>query len=95
MDDEAFREKMGEAIHTYLPNTPCDTFDNIRDFISHLHYISIETSVDSDYAKLKQKLSELDAESNTNGNVSVLPCYTAQHVRNNYSKPGSTRFKQK
>lgn len=68
MNDQTFREKMGEAIHAHLPDTPCDTISNIRDFIQHLHYISIETSQDSDYAKLKLKLEELDAESHTNGN---------------------------
>jgi glucose-6-phosphate 1-dehydrogenase len=69
LDDESFKSKMGDAIHTYLPDTPCDSFDNIRDFISHLYYLSIETSVNSDYEKLKTKLEELDIQNNTGGNI--------------------------
>jgi glucose-6-phosphate 1-dehydrogenase len=63
MGDSEFRSKMKEGIQRYMVNTPCGVADSRQDeFVSKLHYISINTSDNKDYIKLKQKLTELDKQ---------------------------------
>jgi glucose-6-phosphate 1-dehydrogenase len=61
LNDEAFQTKMKEGIQQYLANTPCGTPNDRQDeFIEKLHYISIDTADNNEYAKLKQRLTELN-----------------------------------
>jgi glucose-6-phosphate 1-dehydrogenase len=69
MDDDSFREKMKEGIQHFLANTPCGAQDDHqREFLGMLHYISINTSDKNDYAKLKQRITELNNNYQTNEN---------------------------
>jgi glucose-6-phosphate 1-dehydrogenase len=68
MNDDQFRDKMADAIRKFLKNTPCGADDHISVFVKKLHYISIDTFADSDYNKLKQRLTELDEQYQTKGN---------------------------
>lgn len=65
--DEAFREKMIEGIKQF---SKTDTSDDalIANFAKMLFYISVQTKEVDDYAKVKNKLSELDSECGTQGN---------------------------
>jgi glucose-6-phosphate 1-dehydrogenase len=85
MTDEVFRKRMME----FLPE------DKTReDFISHLHYESIQTSEKEDYAKLKDKIDALKKELNAPANIlfylstppnmySIIPNYLASVGLNN------------
>ncbi|MDP4207911.1 MAG: glucose-6-phosphate dehydrogenase [Bacteroidota bacterium] len=69
MDDKAFQEKMLNGIREFLSQTPCAIAnDSQEEFLSKLHYISINTSDSNDYARLKQRLSALDSQYNTSEN---------------------------
>ncbi|MEL7532283.1 MAG: glucose-6-phosphate dehydrogenase [Bacteroidota bacterium] len=65
--DEAFREKMIEGIKHF---SKTDTSDDARieEFSKMLYYISVQTKEVEDYAKVKNKLSELDSQCGTQGN---------------------------
>jgi glucose-6-phosphate 1-dehydrogenase len=68
MNDDQFRLKMQESVQKYLKNTPCNFAEHQKKFFGRLHYLSINTSDNADYAKLKLKLNELDALYDTGGN---------------------------
>lgn len=85
MSDETFRDKMKE----FLPaDKPMD------DFLSHLHYESIQTTDPNDYHKLKQRIDKLRKKFGAPGNLifylstppsmySVIPEYLASVGLNN------------
>ncbi len=90
--DDAFREKMIEGIKNF---SKTDTSDDsrIEEFSKMLYYISVQTKEVDDYAKVKQKLSELDGECGTQGNYifylstppslyEVIPANLAAHGLN-------------
>jgi len=69
MDDNGFRVKMKEGIQHFLANTPCGIPDNHQEaFLKNLYYISINTSDNNDYIKLKQRITELDIMFQMGGN---------------------------
>lgn len=69
MDDNAFRAKMKEGIQQFMAKTPCAITDaRQEEFMSKLHYISINTSVKDEYRKLTQKLEELNNTYQTSSN---------------------------
>jgi glucose-6-phosphate 1-dehydrogenase len=69
MDDNTFRKKMKEGILLFMESTPCAIADaRQEEFMSRLHYVAINTDVNLDYAKLKQRLTELNDIYQTGGN---------------------------
>jgi len=69
MDDNGFRVKMKEGIGHFLANMPCGVQDNRQEeFLQKLHYISINTSEKNDYNLLKQRITELNNNYQTNEN---------------------------
>jgi glucose-6-phosphate 1-dehydrogenase len=68
MSDDGFRDKMKEGITKYLNKTPCGAPDHQEEFVKNLHYVTINTSDNADYAKLKQRLSELNNQYKTGEN---------------------------
>lgn len=65
--DDEFRNKMEKGIKEFaLAKGATDA--EIESFSKMLHYLSIETYKESDYAKLKDKLEALDKENKTAGN---------------------------
>ncbi|MDA3879600.1 MAG: glucose-6-phosphate dehydrogenase [Prolixibacteraceae bacterium] len=60
MNDEEFREKMRE----FLPND-----DTTSDFISHLHYQSLQTTEEDEYEKLKTRIDDLRKQLDAPGNI--------------------------
>lgn len=69
MDDTTFRGRMKDGIQRFLSDTPCGVAsDRQNEFISKLHYISINTSDNNDYSKLKQRIAELNLNYGTNEN---------------------------
>jgi len=65
--DDSFREKMKDGIKqfAYFKDAKDEELD---DFGSKLFYSSINTDQADDYSKLKERLEELDQQSNTKGN---------------------------
>ena len=85
MTDDEFRNKMIE----FLPNSK-----NNGDFLSHLHYETIQTSEKSDYQKLKNRIDDLKNKLNAKPNIlfylstppnlySIIPQYLAEVGLNN------------
>lgn len=67
LSDDKFRLKMREGILKFaLAKNTKDT--DIASFCEKLHYLSIETDKEEDYAKLKDRLESLDKEKNIAGN---------------------------
>lgn len=60
MTDGQFRENMTE----FLPNN-----ETSKDFINHLYYESIQTSNESDYPKLKERIDTIRRELGAPGNI--------------------------
>ena len=73
MDDDGFRDKMVEALDAKYP----DAKKAVRDFVTCLHYLPLETAKPEDYPRLKQRLEELDRAFQVNGNyiyyLSIAP----------------------
>lgn len=67
MSDQVFREKMKKGIQDFAlaKNTSEQDLDT---FLQKLYYLPIETDKEEDYAKVKNRLEELDKENNTNEN---------------------------
>lgn len=55
-DDESFRSQMAEAIKEKISDV---SMERVKDFLSILSYISIETSKASEYKKVRDKIPEL------------------------------------
>jgi glucose-6-phosphate 1-dehydrogenase len=68
MSDDAFREKMREAVQKFSEDTQFDE-DVWRGFAEGLFYIAGDIGDDSLYNKLAGKLGEIDAARHTGGNV--------------------------
>lgn len=65
--DEEFRQKMKDGIKQFaLAKKATDS--EIETFTKMLHYLSIETDNEADYAKLRERLETIDKEQNTAGN---------------------------
>ncbi|NDV79840.1 glucose-6-phosphate dehydrogenase [Dysgonomonas sp. 511] len=65
--DDSFREKMKEGIRQFA--TAKDALDGeLNEFCQKLHYLSINTEKEGDYAKVKERLDKLDKEADTGGN---------------------------
>lgn len=63
MEDDTFRDKMREGIQHFLADTPCGIADDRQqEFLQKLHYVSINTSDNNDYSKLKQRIEELNGK---------------------------------
>jgi glucose-6-phosphate 1-dehydrogenase len=68
LDDDAFRDKMLEALKEFLEDTPFD--ENLwADFCRHLFYCTGDVHDPDVYAAIAKRVSELDAERGTEGNV--------------------------
>lgn len=65
--DTQFRKKMEEGIRTFAHYKDADK-KKIDQFLSHLFYLSIDTSKGEEYALVKKKLSELDKKLNLGQN---------------------------
>lgn len=92
LTDQAFRDKMSDGIKKFSSFQDVSQSE-IDNFCKALNYLSIHTDDVNDYAKLKDKLSELDANLGTDGNYlfylstppnmySIIPKYLAQHGLN-------------
>lgn len=98
--DETFREKMMEGIQNFSSEKNSDEA-GIKSFLTKVHYLPIDTTKDSDYQKLKEKLNSLDKDENTDGNYifylstppqmySVIPQFLADNGLN-VEKEGNFR----
>jgi len=67
LSDETFRQKMKQGILDFSRKQSIDE-TSVSNFISKLHYISIDTANADDYVKLKARLFDLDIAFETNGN---------------------------
>lgn len=67
MSDNEFRDKMKASIQKFA-NLNQKSADRIEAFLCNLHYLSIDTSNKEDYAKLKEKLLQLDKIINSKAN---------------------------
>ncbi|MBI9071511.1 MAG: glucose-6-phosphate dehydrogenase [Melioribacteraceae bacterium] len=66
ISDEEFRTKMTDSIKEFA-NGDAD-YEDIKRFSESLHYLAIDTSDENDYAKVKEKLLQLDIERGVSGN---------------------------
>lgn len=66
--DESFREKMISGIKEFAKKDSSDP-EELNTFLQLLYYTDIDTKSVESYAKLKDRLDELDAQCNTGGNV--------------------------
>lgn len=64
LSDESFREKMKKSLQKQKVGAPESQIDN---FLLMLYYTSLETSVISEYAKMKVKLDDLNSTLKTGG----------------------------
>lgn len=96
LNDETFREKMMEGIRLFSSFKKPDE-KPLNEFIRLLHYISIDTENEEDYAKLKNYLQKLDKEYDTESNYifylstppsmyGVIPAYLSKQGLNKASK---------
>ena len=67
LNDESFRDKMLKGIENFSRKESLNS-ESVTQFISKLHYLSIDTAYADHYVKLKARLIDLDDEYNTNGN---------------------------
>jgi glucose-6-phosphate 1-dehydrogenase len=65
--DEDFRKKMKDSIKLYADEKNPDD-KQIEKFSEYISYISLDNTVESEYDRLKTKLSEIDTECDTCGN---------------------------
>lgn len=68
MTDESFREKMKSAVQKFLEKKENINDAVLESFLPSLHYLPINTSNQDDYGQLKDKLTSLDTQFQTNGN---------------------------
>ncbi len=68
MTDDSFREKMNSSIHKFIVANEKIDEKVVEEFLPTLHYLSIDTSNQEDYGKVRDKLLKLDKEYQTNGN---------------------------
>lgn len=66
--DEAYREKVKDGIIEFAKR-PTDDEAKLTAFLHLLYYQPIQTKDTADYAKLKTRLAELDAQCHTEGNA--------------------------
>jgi glucose-6-phosphate 1-dehydrogenase len=68
MSDDAFRDKMEQALHEHLEDTP---FDEMlwADFCQHLFYVPGDITKADTFQRLERKLTEVESEKRTEGNV--------------------------
>src|ERR1019366_1589312 len=67
LTEEAFREQMHEGVSKFSRRKPVD--ETVwKDFASRLHYVSGAFGEAANFAKLREKLEELDAKNGTRGN---------------------------
>ncbi|MDG6895383.1 glucose-6-phosphate dehydrogenase [Volucribacter amazonae] len=64
--DQAYRDKVKQALIEYekIDETPL-----LEGFLQHIYYVPVNTSEVSEYAKVKQRLAELETQHHTQGNV--------------------------
>jgi glucose-6-phosphate 1-dehydrogenase len=67
LSDDAFREKMRQGIKDFALKESKNT-DKLDEFLRYLYYLAIDTSLESDYVKVKEKLEALDESNQTEGN---------------------------
>jgi len=67
LTEEAFREQMHEGISKFSRRKPVDEAV-WKDFASRLHYVSGSFGEAANFAKLREKLEELDRKNGTRGN---------------------------
>lgn len=65
--DDSFREKMLQEVPTFCQKKPVD-IKQVRNFVDHLFYQSLNTQEPSDYAVLRDKLSAIDNKFKIGGN---------------------------
>lgn len=66
--DQEFRDKMKSALQIFSPEHASKTAER-EEFIKSIYYTSINTSDDRDYKLVKARLTELEQNHKTNGNV--------------------------
>ena len=64
--DGSFREHMREALGTFAGDAASP--EKVEPFLEYLYYIAIDTGDPADYARLKNKLDEMDNLRDTGGN---------------------------
>ncbi|TCJ98793.1 glucose-6-phosphate 1-dehydrogenase [Volucribacter psittacicida] len=64
--DQAYRDKVKQALIEYekIDETPL-----LEGFLQHIYYVPVNTSEVSEYAKVKERLAELETQHHTQGNV--------------------------
>lgn len=68
MNDEEFRNKVVFENKELTKKVPDSDKEGLKAFADKIHYISIDTQSEPDYAKLKSRLEEVDQKYNTEGN---------------------------
>jgi glucose-6-phosphate 1-dehydrogenase len=68
MSDDDFREKMEQALHEFLEDTPFD--ERLwSDFSRHLFYFAGDLQDSGTFSRLAQRLEEIERDRHTKGNV--------------------------
>lgn len=67
MNDESFREKMRKSIGQFAATKTIHPND-IEAFCQKIHYLSIDTEKEEEYARLKTYLEKINRENHTDGN---------------------------
>ncbi|HYP12370.1 MAG TPA: glucose-6-phosphate dehydrogenase [Bryobacteraceae bacterium] len=68
LSDEQFRDKMRDALHEFLDDTPFD--ENLwQDFCQALFYFSGDLNNDQTFEKLVKRLDEIEGKRHTEGNA--------------------------
>ena len=65
--DSSLRDMLAEDIRTHLPEHSID-LKELDDFLSHLHYQSLDVTNPENFAALKSRLSELEKTARSGGN---------------------------
>jgi glucose-6-phosphate 1-dehydrogenase len=65
--DDAFRKEMQTALNEFLDQKPDQK--SLNSFLSRLFYQPVASNEGGDYATLKQRLSQLESDLNTDGNT--------------------------
>ena len=95
LSDTAFRERMNEGIKLYSEKQPEEKMLNT--FCKNIYYPPLDASNGSEYAKLKTRLFQIDAELKTHGNYiyylstspNLFPAITESLGKQNLEKEGN------
>ena len=90
MNEDAFRKQMHDGVAEFSRRKPID--ETVwQDFASRLHYVAGKFEDVGNFAKLREKLEELDAKNGTRGNriyYLAVPPSAFRTVNDNLSKAG-------